>query len=128
MGVDAELTGMDELLDRVQELGRKGSIVQNKALKAAAEPVANDMKSLVRVSNVNEKHIRDDIKVSNVRSKDGTKYVRVGPGKDTNWRAKFLEFGTSKMPAYPFMSPSYENKKGEAKQIMKETIKEGLGL
>jgi len=128
MGVEAELTGMDGLLDRIQELGRKGSTVQNKALKAAAEPVAEDMKSLVRVSNLNEKHIRDDIQVSNVKTKDGTKYVRIGPGKNTNWRAKFLEFGTSKMSAKPFMSPSYENKKGEAKQIIKEKLKEGLGL
>ncbi len=128
MGVDVELSGMSELIDRVQQLGRKGSSIQNAALKAAAQPVAEEMKSLVRVSGIDEKHIRDDILVSNVKTKNGTKYVRVGPGTDTNWRAKFLELGTSKMSAKPFMSPSYENKKGEAKQIIKEKLKEGLGL
>lgn len=128
MGVDITLEGMDKLIDKVQELGRKGASIQNAALKAAAQPVAEEMRNTVSVSNINEKHIKDDIQVSGVKTENGRKYIRVGPGKDTNWRAKFPEFGTSKMSAKPFMGPAYENKKDEAKQIIKEILKEGLGL
>ncbi|MFL0197002.1 HK97-gp10 family putative phage morphogenesis protein [Clostridium sp. WILCCON 0269] len=128
MGVDIQFEGMNELIDKVQELGRKGSSIQNAALKAAAQPVVEDMRNIVAVSDINEKHIKDDIQVSNVKIENGRKYVRVGPGKDTNWRAKFLEFGTSKMSAKPFMAPAYENNKEKSKQIIKEELKEGLGL
>ncbi|ABQ23661.1 HK97-gp10 family putative phage morphogenesis protein [Clostridium kluyveri] len=128
MGVDITLEGMDKLIDKVQELGRKGASIQNAALKAAAQPVAEEMRNTVGVSDINEKHIRDDIQISGVKTESGRKYIRVGPGKETNWRAKFPEFGTSKMSARPFMGPAYENKKDEAKQIIKEILKEGLGL
>ncbi len=128
MGVDVELDGMDELFDKIDELGRKGSRIQNAALKAAAQPIAKEMRDTVGVSSINEKHIRDDIQVSRVKTENGERYVRVGPGKNTNWRSKFLEFGTSKMNAKPFMAPAYENNKEKIKQIIKEALKAGLGL
>ncbi len=36
--------------------------------------------------------------------------------------AKFLEFGTSKMPAYPFMRPAFEAKKGELPGIIRDEL------
>lgn len=41
--------------------------------------------------------------------KVGGTYKNYGP----LFYAKFLEFGTSKMPAYPFMRPAFEQSKGE---------------
>lgn len=40
------------------------------------------------------------------------------------WR--FFEFGTSKMPAKPFLRPSFEAKKGEAMQAMKNKLAEKI--
>jgi HK97 gp10 family phage protein len=39
---------------------------------------------------------------------------------------KFFEFGTSKMPARPFIRPSYESKKAEALQAMKNKLAEKI--
>ncbi len=123
-----ELQGMDELLSHLQSIGKNVSRIENQALKAGAQPVAEEMKSLVPVSSIDHKHIREDIHVSGVKSKDGVKYVEIGPGKDTNWRAKFLEFGTSKMPAKPFVQLSYEHNKSEVIQIITQKIREELGM
>jgi len=128
MAAEIELQGLDELLNKLQQMSDRAGRVENKALKAAAQPVAEEMKSLVNVSSIDHLHIRDNIKISGVKSKDGIKYIEIGPGKDTNWRAKFLEWGTSKMSAKPFVQISYEHKKNDVLEIMKQTIAEALEL
>lgn len=128
MAAEIELQGLDDLLNQLQQICDKAGRVENKALKAAAQPVADEMKSLVRVSSIDHQHIRDDIQISGVKTKGGLKYIEIGPGKETNWRAKFLEWGTSKMQAKPFAQPAYEHKKKDVIEIMKQTIAEALGL
>lgn len=123
-----KLEGLKELEQKLQELGKKASRIENKALRKAGEYLSDEMKKEVPVSTVEHKHIRDDIKVSRVKSKDGQKYVEVGPGEDTNWRAKFLEFGTVKMQANPFMSRTYEKNKEKLQDIIKNELMKGLGL
>jgi HK97 gp10 family phage protein len=123
-----DLIGMDELLARLQQMSMNAGKVENEALNKAAEPIADAMRKNVPVSTVEQKHIRDDIEISKVKSKDGVKYIEIGPGKDTNWRAKFLEFGTSKMNAEPFMEPSYLQEKDNAQDIIKQHIKGAIGL
>jgi len=125
MAVSMEMSGMDELLAKVEQMGLKVSKVEGVALRAAADPVAADMRSLVRFSKKNEVHIRDDIQISNVKTKAGVKYVDVGPVK-TAWRAKFLEFGTVKMTAKPFMGPAYEHNKQNIQKIIQSSIEEAL--
>lgn len=126
MGAELSLEGLDELLAAIEQKGLKLSKVESTALKAAAEPVASDMRSMVLVSDLDHKHIRDDIQVSNVKTTGGIKYVTVGPGKPTNWRAKFIELGTSKMSAEPFMGPAYEQNKANITQIIRQVLKEAL--
>lgn len=128
MSVEIEMTGLQELTDKIELMGRQGSRIQNTALKAAAEPVAEDMRNAVNVSNINELHIKEDIKISNVKTENGRKVILVGPGTETNWRALFLELGTSKMSAKPFMAPAYERNKETSKEIIRLKLKEGLGL
>lgn len=40
------------------------------------------------------------------------------------WR--FLEFGTAKMPAAPFLRPAFESKKDEALQRFRESLEKGV--
>lgn len=125
---DIELEGMDELLSKLEAMGNKAGRIEGDALRAAAEPVAAEMQSLVRVSAKNDYHIQEDIEISKVKTKDGIKYIEVGPGKKTNWRAKFLEFGTKNMTAQPFMAPAFEHKKRDIQEIIKKKLREALGL
>lgn len=122
-----ELQGIDTVLAELRRrLGNGASRVENKALREAGQPMAEAMQSKVNVSDEKRRHLREDIRVSRVVRKDGMKYVLVGPGRKTGWRAHFLEYGTSKMSAQPFVEPSFHEKKGESLQILADGFRKGL--
>lgn len=131
MSAEFKLEGLDELVKKVETLGRKGSSIENKALKEAAEPVQKTGSDLTPRSDLDKEHLADNIVISKVKKKEGIKYIEIGPTKDDNSRffyGKFIEWGTSKMAARPFMQPAYERNKKKIINIIKETLREGLGL
>lgn len=128
MNVELDFSDMEKLQKRLDDLGRKGAILENKALLAGAEIINNEI-----VSNAPERtgKAKSFLKVSKVTKEKGIKVVKVGITKEDNSEAfylKFHEYGTSKMPARPFMRPAFENRKGEAFEVTHKIIKEGLGL
>lgn len=56
--------------------------------------------------------------------------IKVGLSNQNNdaFYLYFHENGTSKMPARPFMRPTFEQEKAKIEQIMADEIKRGLGL
>lgn len=128
--VEMELEGVDELIKKIEELGKRGSRIENKALKKAGQVIVDEAKKTTAFTDRTGK-LRKGLKVSGVRSKDGNKYVLAGIQKDDNseiFYGKFLEFGTSKMNARPFLGPAYEAKKDEARKVIIQELKKGLGL
>lgn len=125
---DIELTGVDEILNKLQQIGTNISRLENKALKNAAEPVLEDAKA-TNEFNDRSGRLRKGLKISNVKNKEGVKYVLVGVDKSDNskiYYGKFLEFGTSKISAKPFLQPAYEKNKDNIQKTIAETLKEGL--
>lgn len=120
--VDIDLVGIDELQKEIKELGNKGSRIENKALKEAGEHLAKRMKLEVPVRTGK---LKESIEVSGVKTSKGKKRVEVGP---TEYYSTFIEQGTSKMPANPFMARSYEGEKKQLQNIIISEIKKGLGL
>lgn len=122
-----ELQGMDGLLFTLREKLQAGADkVENDGMKAAGAVMATAMQSKVNVSNIDYKHLRDDIHVSKIVRKDGMKYVLIGPSRKTGWRGHFLEYGTSKMTARPFAYPGFKETKDEALRIMADAFRKGL--
>jgi HK97 gp10 family phage protein len=125
---DLELTGVDEILNKLNQMGTNISRLESKALKNAAEPVLEDAKA-TNAFNDRSGNLRKGLKISNVKNKEGVKYILVGIDKGDNSKifyGKFLEFGTSKMPARPFLQPAYEKNKSTIQKNIAETLKEGL--
>lgn len=121
---------MDELVERAQLLGRKGSSLQNKALSEAAKPILNEAVQTSSFHDISGK-LRKNLKISRPKSKGDTKYVLVGIDKgdiSEVFYGKFIEFGSSHQNARPYLGPAYENHKQEAKDIIKNVLKEGLGI
>lgn len=123
-----EFEGIEELMKRISEMGKAGVRAENKALKKAGEIIVEEAKN-----NVSERtgKLKEGLKVSGVRKKDGNKYILAGIQKGDNSKifyGKFLEFGTSKMSAKPFMAPAYESKKNEANEIIKQELRNALNL
>lgn len=123
-----EIDGMDKIRKRINELGRKGSRIQNAAIKQGGQILADTMYKEVSVSDINHTHIRDDIVVSEVKRIKGIPHVQVGPSKETAWRAHFLEFGTVYMPPNPFMLRSVRLSKESVQAKLRSELKRGLEL
>jgi HK97 gp10 family phage protein len=128
MGATVEISGYEEILRRAKELGFKALQAEKRAVKRGGEIVADTMRKEVPVSDIDHLHIRDDIKISGVKMKGGTPSVEVGPGKETAWRAKFLEFGTIKMSPNPFISRSAKLSREQVKIAISSELRKGLGL
>jgi HK97 gp10 family phage protein len=125
---DIELKGVDEILDKLNQMGANITRLENKALKNAAEPVLEDAK-VTNAFNDRSGRLRKGLKISSVKKKEGVKYILVGVDKSDNSKifyGKFLEFGTSKISARPFLQPAYEKNKEEIQKTIAETLKEGL--
>ena len=119
-----ELEGIENLIAEVEKLGAKGSRIENKALREAGEVMKEAIKQEAPRKTGT---LKESIEVSGVKTKDGFKHVAVGPGKE-GWYGKFLEFGTVKMKAKPFMAPGYERSKAGALEKISEELRKGLGL
>lgn len=122
-----ELQGTDQMLTAIRHrLGNASARLESKALRSAAEVVAEEERTLVNISDSNFTHLRDDIYVSRVIRKGGQKYVLIRASKKTSWRMHFLEWGTSNMPAQPFKEPAFHAKKGQALRILADEFRKGL--
>lgn len=119
-----ELLGMENLIAEVEKLGAAGNRIENKALREAGEVVRG---AIEKETPKRTGTLRESIKASGVRAKEGMKQVLVGPG-DEGWYGKFVEFGTVKKKANPFMARGYEASKEEAVKKIAAELRKGLGL
>jgi len=129
-----DLTGMGELFNRLQAIGGNVKAVEERALYAGAMVIRRAISDAAptgvkRLQTWQFKagkkyaiyHLKDNIVVSKVKGTGVMRYIDIGPGKHFFF-ARFLEFGTVKMAAQPFMEPAFLAKKQEAKDAMKEVI------
>lgn len=129
------IDGLQELQARLQQL--PGKIAKNalrQATSAAAATIRDEARSRAPVDTG---EMRKDIQIK--RERESTAYravysvfVRTGKKSRIGGRARnvdkdsyywrFVEFGTSKMAAKPFMRPAFEAKKEAAAAAMKSTL------
>lgn len=128
MSNEISLEGIDAIIERLNTINANINKLTNSALKQGAIPVLADAKS---TSSFHDRSgtLREGLKISTVKTSNGIKFILVGIDKSDNSKifyGKFLEFGTSKMPARPFLSPAFESNKAYVNEIIKRTLKEGL--
>lgn len=119
MSVGFRIEGLDELerqFDRLAETSKKK--VMQKALNAGIAPIKKEAKANAPV--------RTGLLKKSIRSKQlrFTENPAVGifvSGKAYYWR--FLEEGTSKMAAAPFLRPAADSKHEEGVEKFKEKLK-----
>lgn len=119
-----KLEGMENLLSEIEKLGKAGSRIENRALREAGDVVKE---AIQKEAPIRTGKLKESINVSRVKNKDGAKHVEVGPDKDVFY-SRFVEFGTVKMKANPFMARGYETSKENAMETIEKSLKEGLGL
>ncbi|AKD30052.1 hypothetical protein AW02_019020 [Bacillus velezensis NJN-6] len=120
---DMSFDGIDDLTQYFEKIGGDVEKVEPVALKAGGELIAERQRAHVNRSDKKQPHMQDNITVSNVReSKDGVKFVAVGPNKKVAYRGRFLEWGTSKMPPHPFIEKGGEEGEGPAVELMERIL------
>ncbi|HWL29954.1 MAG TPA: HK97-gp10 family putative phage morphogenesis protein [Burkholderiaceae bacterium] len=124
------MTGLRELGAALKELdSRVQKRIARSATAAGARVIANEAKSRVPVDKGT---VKKNIRTANLKpTQPGLQETAVGvrvKGKTEvsafHWR--FLEFGTAKMPAKPFLRPAFEAKKEEAANRIKEQLAKRL--
>jgi HK97 gp10 family phage protein len=124
-----ELEGMQELIDKVNNLGVKGDEIKKNALNKAGQIVKETMEGKAPRSKENKRHMADNIKVSDIERSDGVDFIKIGPDKgDVSefFYSKFTEWGTSKIPAQHWASKSVKENQRKINEVIKEELERGL--
>lgn len=120
-----ELEGYDELLRSLSNLEDdiQNHVTKN-ALKKGAEVIRKKMSEEAPRSEEDKRHAADHIIIIPTNLKDTT-YI----GNDAEgYYLKFVEFGTSSIPANPFGERTARLAKDDAQIEMSKSIKRDLGL
>lgn len=130
MGVNVELQGVGDLLNRIELMGQKTAKAINPILKEAAAPVLEEVQNTTQFID-RSGNLRAAMKMSNVKTIAGVKAIWVGDVDKVANYSWYVEFGhTNKdgknTPPHPFMRPAFQNNKDEAKKIIFARLKEAL--
>jgi HK97 gp10 family phage protein len=118
-----DLEGMEQLLREIERMGLEVETqLEEQALQAGAEILKSKIEETVPVRTGK---LKANIVVSDV--KNGS--IDIGPDQQGEaFYGHFLEFGTSKAKAQPFMGPAFESNKQTVQDKMADVIKRGLRL
>lgn len=135
--ITVKCTGFKELADKLREMGRD---VAEKALKSAVRAAAVEVKKeaqrILAPMNktgtlsrsiyvaIDKENSTPTKKVYVVGWRKGLKYRQTGKKKVNRdgYYGLFIEFGTAKMAARPFIRPAFERKKQEAVDVIASHI------
>jgi len=125
--VSFELTGLDDMVKRIQEAGNNIEKVVSEAVEAGAVPVYNDLKAWV------EKHkltgaTAKGLTLSEVKKDGGRIWVEIGISTEDAplaWHAVFVEYGTPKMKADPGIRPAFSGNRAKVRTIQKKILVKG---
>lgn len=125
MSCEIDLIGVDDLLAKLEALGKKGNKAITKALEKGAEPILDTMKNTDMFDD-HSGRLRESIKVSNVKTRKSGKYIWIGDVDRVATHGWYVEFGSSTQAARPFMRDTWNRKKKQAQEIIKEELRKGL--
>jgi len=127
MGMKMEISGMGQILDALRGQVDKYKRAEKTALERAADVVAEEARRLVPTRTEN---LQESILITKVRTANDGASIVVGVDRSAAYAVP-LEYGHinrdgSVTAPRSFMGAAYEAKKGEAYDVMRETIKEAL--
>lgn len=117
------LEGGDELARQLERLGERiaGRLLTEAAM-VAAEVVREEAKQRAPVRTGN---LRDHIDVEIAKTQPHKAEVHVGPTKEAFY-GMFIEAGTSKMPARPYLRPALDAASQQATEAARDTLRKGI--
>lgn len=130
MGVDVNLSGISDLIGELELMVEKPAKVAGEILNKAGQPILNELQG-TRAFKDKSGNLRRSFKISKLKNsrmgKGGRWYVWVGDVDREAPHGWLLEFGTSRIPARPFMQPALERHENEVFDAIKNGLREALG-
>lgn len=125
MRAKLSLKGMEEYLETIAKAGGDVDAACADALKAGAEVAVDGMRRRVAVDTGN---LKDSLRVSDVQQDGNTISVEMGLLSGTEAAtARYgnaQEFGSSSMPAHPYIRPTMAEDKNKITTAMKQSLQE----
>lgn len=121
-----EMTGIEDILNRLDDMGRKVEPIQNKILNAQSDILLEEMKKNIRVDTGKT---RDSLNESGVLTSGGERRKLVGAYKCSRAQIVwYLERGCARWKGkkYPFMRPSFYKCKNEMLDVAKEILEKEM--
>lgn len=123
-----EFSGLEEIRGNLSKLANSEHF-RDEAVKEGADYFKGQLEENVYALGLKQRtgRSKESFIVDN-KVVDGT--IEVGLSNQANdaFYLYFHENGTSKMPARPFMRPTFENEKGNIEKKMAEVVQRGLRL
>ena len=134
---DTQLIGLKEIANKFDFYDKATKKKLQKAIKNAAKPLLEEAKSRAAVSDDGSHGrpkgtLKKDLTIIAEKQRDSEKYVvRVGFKRRKQMKAVdeqgnpygvFIEYGTSKVPAKPFLSPALENNRDKLESMIIDEI------
>ena len=126
--MQVNFSGLDELRNRLSAMANRDN-VEKKTLEKAGEYLKDKLEEnvysfgLKKRTGKSEKSFVLSREVTN-----GVTYVGLSNQNNDAFYLYFHEHGTSKLPARPFMRPTFEQEKDNIKNIMAKELRRGLDL
>lgn len=124
--VKVSTKGLAESLDALAQLGKNIDAIIPRALLAGGEVLKDGMKRRVPKDTHN---LEDHIVIDGPHQDGNFHYIEVGvigADADTARYGNAQEYGTSSMPAQPYIRPTVDEDKGKASKAMKAVLIEEL--
>lgn len=136
--ISLKLEGLDKLNEQLEQLGAELAVKTiRQAARRAFKPVLETAKQLVPVETG---LTRDNIVIATEKGGEGDTVVTVGLkvkafkgaarlGRKTaspHWRWHFIELGTVKMRARPFLRPALDQNADQVVELLRDELAKGL--
>lgn len=127
--MSTEVKGLEDLIAKLNALPAK---LEKKVIRAAVRKGANIIRDKARsYVPVDTGDLKKSITVSGAKYKKGTIALAIKPRNNkkkgvTVFYGRFIEYGTSKMAAKPYMRPAYDEAEKEVLDTVINDIKSKL--
>lgn len=135
--------GEEQIAKKLSEFYADTESSAEDILQEGAEILKEDARKRAPVSDQGRRYgkhkhppgtLRDSIEVGTIRRTSGKIGIKVGIAKnqyftgEDKFYARFVEFGTSKMLAHPFMRPALVRQRAKIRRLAIDQLKKELGL
>lgn len=117
--------GIDDVIKALEKMGKVADRAIDEALLEGAQPILDNMKSTDQFKDRTGKS-RKDLAISKVKIKKGRRYVTIGDVKNKHPNLWYIENGTPRMVARPFMRTAYRQERDKALNLMADSLRKSF--